>query len=264
MAERFSWHAYLELTRLHKGILGNTLVFWPSAWGLTMAAYTTALPTKTLITRLAAYAVATLIFHSSGCVWNDILDVNLDKKIERTKHRPLPSGRAPLRGAYILYGALVCSLVALLFLTKGYTFIFGVVGISILSPLYPMMKRWTWWPQAWLGLVMNWGLPMAWTSSTGHPPPSFIWVLYIGSGCWTVVYDTIYACQDRKDDAREGIKSTAVLFGRRARLILIGFLSAFFLCLIHAGVENDHGIAFFAVSCGGTFLHSAWQFMFWD
>ncbi|KAI0764539.1 UbiA prenyltransferase [Trametes elegans] len=255
---------YFELTRLHKPFMGNTLMFWPCAWGLTMAARAVALPLPIFAAKLAVFAIGSFLLHCAVCVLNDICDVDFDRQVERTKDRPLPSGTVSLRGAWLLCATLLVPVLGLMTYGDQLSLILGAIGLFPLHALYPLMKRWTWWPQAWLGLAFNWGIPLGWASVTGHVPPLPIWVLFVGGVCWTIVYDTIYACQDREDDRRVGIKSTALLFGDYVREVLAAMVTALLFCLVYAGWELRQGAGYALLSCGGTLAHSAWQFATWD
>ncbi|KAI0739190.1 UbiA prenyltransferase [Daedaleopsis nitida] len=257
-------HGYFQLTRLHKPFMGNTLMFWPCAWGLTIAARATALPLATYAERLLWFAVGSMLLHSSACVLNDICDVDFDRQVERTKDRPLPSGLVSMRGASILCAALLVPALYILSRCDTLGIAMGLLGVFPLHALYPLMKRWTWWPQAWLGLAFNWGIPVAWISVTGAMPPPAIWVLFLGGVCWTIVYDTIYACQDREDDRRVGIKSTALLFGEHVRTVLAGMVAVLLTCLAYTGVATQQGLAYVLLSFGGALVHTGWQIVTWD
>ena len=199
---------YASLMRLDRPI-GVSLLFWPCAWSVALAGMG---PDRMLLLWLALGAWA---MRSAGCVWNDIVDRDLDARVERTRLRPLASGRASLRGARILLAAL-CLLGLLVLLQLGRTA--QIVAIASLGPvaLYPFMKRITWWPQAWLGLVFSWGAPVGWAAVRGELDPT-AFILWAGSIFWVIGYDTIYALQDREDDALVGIKSSALALGGHAR-----------------------------------------------
>jgi 4-hydroxybenzoate polyprenyltransferase len=200
---------YASLMRLDRPI-GVWLLFWPCAWGVALAGMGPLGPALILWLALGAWAM-----RSAGCVWNDIVDRDLDARVERTRLRPLASGRASLGGAWILLAAL--ALIGLLVLLQlGRTA--QVVALASLAPvaLYPFMKRITWWPQAWLGLVFSWGVLVGWPAVRGELDPA-AFILWAGSVFWVIGYDTIYALQDREDDALVGIKSSALALGRHAR-----------------------------------------------
>ncbi|KAI0657016.1 UbiA prenyltransferase [Cubamyces menziesii] len=255
---------YFELTRLHKPVMGNTLMFWPCAWGLTMAARAVHLPLPIFSVKLAVFAVGSCLLHSSACVLNDICDVDFDRQVERTRDRPLPAGVVSMRGASMLCVSLFVPVLGLLSYGDSLSLILGVIGIFPLHALYPFMKRWTWWPQAWLGLAFNWGVLLTWTSVTGRLPSLPLWVLFFGGVCWTIVYDTIYACQDREDDMRVGVKSTALLFGDYVREVLAVMVAILVLCLAYAGWALHLGVGYAVLSVGGTLIHSAWQLATWN
>ncbi|RPD53168.1 UbiA prenyltransferase [Lentinus tigrinus ALCF2SS1-7] len=255
---------YFELTRLHKPLMGNTLMFWPCAWGLTIAARATSLPLVIFVEKLVWFALGSMLLHSAACVLNDICDVEFDRQVERTKERPLPSGRVSMHGAVTLCVVLLAPALYILSHCDRLGIAMGIIGVFPLHAFYPLMKRWTWWPQAWLGLAFNWGIPVAWISVTGTLPPPAIWVLFTGGVCWTIVYDTIYACQDREDDKRVGIKSTALLFGEHVRSILAIMVAILLACLMYAGFALGQGIGYATLSCGGTLLHTAWQIATWN
>ncbi|EMD35418.1 hypothetical protein CERSUDRAFT_53335 [Gelatoporia subvermispora B] len=257
------WRGWLELTRLHKSIMGNTLMFWPCVWGLTMAAYAVKYPLYQLLVQTIMFGIGSTLLHSAACVINDICDIEFDRKVERCKTRPLPAGVVSVFSAWVLLMLLIIPAMGMLLLTNQKAASVGLVGVFPLHALYPLMKRWTYWPQAWLGLAMNWGFPVAWITITGNTRADVVWVFFLGTVCWTIVYDTIYACQDRKDDVEAGVKSTALLFGDWIRPILMAFAAAFVACLIVAGIRNSQGAGYFVISCGGAALHFIWQFATW-
>ncbi|KAH7922573.1 UbiA prenyltransferase [Leucogyrophana mollusca] len=252
-----------ELMRWHKPFIGNTLTFWPCAWGITMAALANHTPPRSLILQTIKFGISSLLLHSGGCVWNDICDVRFDKQVERTKRRPLPSGRVTTGQAWVLLVLVVTAYAITLPAPNNTTAILGCIWVFPLTGLYPLTKRWTNWPQAWLGLAMNFGFPIAWTSQTGEVQSIVVWTMYLGTVCWTIVYDTMYAVQDRKDDVKAGIKSTAVLFSDWVRPILSIFAASFVALLVFSGIWNGQGPTYFVVSCGGTGIHMAWQLLAW-
>lgn len=198
---------YASLMRLDRPI-GTWLLYWPCAWSVALAGVD---ERWDLFVWLALGAFAT---RSAGCVYNDIIDRELDKRVERTRLRPLASGRVTLRSAWILIGLLcVVGLLVLLQLNR----IASAVALSSLAPvaLYPFMKRITWWPQAWLGLVFSWGALVGWPAVTGSLS-STPFLLWFGSIAWVIGYDTLYAIQDVEDDALVGVKSSARRLGSKA------------------------------------------------
>jgi 4-hydroxybenzoate polyprenyltransferase len=200
---------YASLMRLDRPI-GAWLLFWPCAWSVALAGMGPNGVRLILWLALGAWAM-----RSAGCVWNDIVDRDLDAKVERTRLRPLASGRASLAGAWALLAALaLVGLVVLLQLGRTAQ----IVAVASLAPvaLYPFMKRITWWPQAWLGLVFSWGALVGWPAVRGELGATAV-VLWAGSIFWVIGYDTIYALQDREDDALVGVKSSALALGPHAR-----------------------------------------------
>jgi 4-hydroxybenzoate polyprenyltransferase len=200
---------YASLMRLDRPI-GSWLLYWPCAWSVALAGV---LGRSDLFLWLALGAFA---MRSAGCVYNDIIDKDLDKRIERTRLRPLASGRVSLRSAWLLIG-LLCLIGLLVLLQLNRTA--AIVAIISVAPVgaYPFMKRITWWPQAWLGLVFSWGALVGWPAVTGSLdwPPLLLW---FGSIAWVIGYDTLYAIQDIEDDALVGVKSSARRLGEKAPL----------------------------------------------
>src|SRR5687768_12078979 len=205
---------YASLIRLDRPI-GAWLLFWPGAWAVALAGMGGTLGDPQGWTLIAWLALGAWAMRSAGCVYNDIVDRDLDRMVERTRLRPLASGRVSLRGAWTLLVAM--SLIGLVVLLQLYRTA-QLVALASLAPvaLYPFMKRITWWPQAWLGLVFSWGALVGWPAVTGRIEfPALL--LYAGSIFWVIGYDTIYALQDREDDALVGVKSSARALGRHAR-----------------------------------------------
>ena len=200
---------YASLMRLDRPI-GTWLLYWPCAWSVALASVGGRWDLL-LWLLLGAFAM-----RSAGCVYNDIIDRDLDRQVERTRLRPLASRRVSLRSAWFLIAALsLAGLVVLLQLN----WIAALVALASLVPVaaYPFMKRITWWPQAWLGLVFSWGALVGWPAVTGMLalPPLLLW---FGSIAWVIGYDTLYAIQDKEDDALVGVRSSARRLGDSAAL----------------------------------------------
>jgi 4-hydroxybenzoate polyprenyltransferase len=209
---------YASLMRLDRPI-GTWLLYWPCAWSVALAGV------GGRWDLFAWLALGAFAMRSAGCVYNDIIDRDLDRRVERTRLRPLASGRVSLRSAGILIGALcLIGLIVLLQLNWAA----ATVALCSIAPvaLYPFMKRITWWPQAWLGLVFSWGALVGWPAVTGTLAwPAFL--LWVGSIAWVIGYDTLYAIQDVEDDALVGVKSSARRLGRKAPLgIRLFYLAA--------------------------------------
>ena len=204
-----AWRPYASLMRLDRPI-GTWLLFWPCAWSVALGGV------QGEWALFAWLLLGAFAMRSAGCVYNDIVDRHLDVQVERTKLRPLASGRASVRNAWAL--AIGLSLVGLFVLLQLPRVAQGV-GLISLFPVaaYPFMKRITWWPQAWLGLVFSWGALVGWPAVTGEfALPALI--LWLGSIFWVIGYDTLYAIQDIEDDELVGVKSSARALGDRAQL----------------------------------------------
>ena len=220
---------YALLARFDRPI-GWWLLFWPCAWGVLLAGG--AINRWPLIPLMLIGAIA---MRGAGCVYNDIVDRDLDRQVERTRNRPLASGAVSLRAAWLWLLALcVVGLIVLLQLPLAAQLV-ALASIALVAA-YPFMKRITWWPQAWLGMVFSWGIPVAWVAVRGHfavlPGASDMpmLLLYAGSILWVIGYDTIYALQDLEDDALVGIRSSARRLGGRVR-IGVGLFYTGALCL---------------------------------
>jgi 4-hydroxybenzoate polyprenyltransferase len=213
-----AWRPYASLIRLDRPI-GAWLLFWPGAWSVALAGMgerppaTLGMSGWALVAWLALGAWA---MRSAGCVYNDIVDRDLDRKVERTRLRPLASGRASLAGAWLLLVAMsLIGLVVLLQLQRTAQLV-ALISLALVA-LYPFMKRITWWPQAWLGLVFAWAALVGWPAVDGRMDPA-AFLLWGGAVFWVIGYDTIYALQDKEDDALVGVKSSALALGKYARV----------------------------------------------
>jgi len=222
---------YARLARWDRPI-GFWLLFWPCAFALALAAI--AAPGAGFdIRALILFFVGAVAMRGAGCTFNDIVDTDIDKQVERTWSRPIPSGQVTRKQAWMFLVAQ--SLLGALILVQfnWLTIALGVASLALVA-IYPFMKRITWWPQLFLGLAFSWGALVGWTSQTGSLGLAPI-LLYLGCIVWTIGYDTIYALQDIEDDALIGVKSTARLFGDRARPIVGGFYAATIALWLAAG-----------------------------
>ena len=222
------WQPYFRLARLDRPI-GTWLLFWPCIFGLALGAATRqrglfSAPRDAWF--LFLFAVGAVVMRGAGCTYNDIVDRDVDARVERTRGRPIPSGAITVKQAW-QFAAAQCAIGFIILLClNGFSISLGVLSL-ILIALYPFMKRVTWWPQAWLGITFNWGALLGFAAETGRMTAADL-VLYAGCFFWTLGYDTIYALQDIDDDALAGVKSTALLLGRHARTwILLFYLLAF-------------------------------------
>lgn len=241
---------WIQLTRIHK-FAGTMVLFWPFAWSFTMAARVMHLELPTYMGGLFKGFIGSSLLHSAGCIWNDILDREFDSQVERTKNRPIASGAIGVPGALVFLFIHLAVLFTMIWNFDPHAFQFGVISIVVLPGIYPFIKRISYWPQAWLGLAMNVGVPMAWLSQ-GQGLPLSIITMYAGCWAWTMWYDTIYACQDKRDDVKAGVKSTALLFGDVIKPILTVFASALVVSLWVAGQMNDMGVYYKVISVGGA------------
>jgi len=207
---------FFQLTRLNKPI-GIMLLFWPCAWGLTLAFYFNN-KTDLYLKYLILFFLGSILMRTAGSIFNDIVDKDFDKKVERTKERPIASGKISTFSAF-LYVILFC-LIALVILLQ-FNVLTIVLGASsmILAFSYPFMKRITYWPQLFLGLTFNWGIIMGWTSITNSISIEPI-ILYLSAIFWTLGYDTVYGLQDIHDDEIIGIKSTSIKFKNNVKVFV--------------------------------------------
>jgi len=220
---------FIQLTRINKPI-GFLLLFWPCAWGLTLGYYFNN-ETATYLKYIILFFLGSVLMRSAGCIFNDIVDRDLDKKVERTKKRPIASGKISIVES-VIYIIFLCLLALLILLQFNWLTIALGISSMTLAFAYPFMKRITYWPQLFLGLTFNWGIVMGWTSMINDISIEPI-VLYISAIFWTLGYDTIYGLQDIRDDEIIGIKSTSIKFKNNAK-IFVGtcYTSCVFLVLI--------------------------------
>ena len=199
---------FIELTRLNKPI-GFMLLFWPCSWGLAYA-YNFSQDANLFIYYLILFFLGSVLMRSAGCIVNDIVDKDYDKRVLRTKKRPIASGVISVKKS-LIYVIVLCALALVVLLQFNIFTIFLGIGSMFLAFSYPFMKRITYWPQLFLGLTFNWGIIMAWTSFNNQLSFEILY-LYLSAIFWTLGYDTIYGAQDMSDDEIIGIKSTAIKF----------------------------------------------------
>jgi 4-hydroxybenzoate polyprenyltransferase len=244
---------YLRLVRFDRPI-GTWLLLFPCWWGLTLAAAATDAPVDW---RLAAlFAAGALVMRGAGCTFNDLVDRDFDAQVARTATRPIPSGQISPRQAAVFLGLqLLAGLLVLLQLHLT-AIALGFASLPLIFA-YPFMKRFTYWPQAWLGLTFNWGALLGWAAMTGALawPPA---LLYAAGICWTLGYDTIYAHQDKEDDALIGIKSSALKLGARTRPWVAVFYGLSVLLLTVAGLAAGLGW-FYLLAVAAVAGQMAWQ-----
>jgi 4-hydroxybenzoate polyprenyltransferase len=245
---------YLRLARLDRPI-GSWLLLIPCWWsaGLATIAAHDALPSPW---HLLLFFIGAFAMRGAGCTWNDIVDRDLDGRVERTRSRPIPSGQVSAKqaAAFLVAQALVGLVVLLQF--NRFAIAAGIASLGIVA-VYPFMKRITYWPQIVLGLAFSWGALMGWAARFGRLDAAAI-VLYAGAISWVIGYDTIYAHQDREDDALIGIKSTALLFGARTKPMLALFYGLAVALIGLAGILAGAGAAF-ALGLAAFAAHLTWQ-----
>ena len=208
---------FIKLIRLKKPI-GFMLLFWPCAWGLTLA-YDFSQNLINYFFYLTLFFLGSVLMRSAGCIVNDILDKEFDSKVFRTKDRPIASGKVSVKLA-IFYASTLCFLALLVLLNFNSFTIIIALGSMPLAFTYPLMKRFTYWPQLFLGITFNYGLILGWTSVTGKIDLVPI-IFYLGAIFWTLGYDTIYGYQDIKDDEIIGLKSTSIKFKNKPKYFLV-------------------------------------------
>jgi 4-hydroxybenzoate polyprenyltransferase len=218
---------YIYLMRLHKPI-GIFLLLWPTLWALWLAG-----EGKPNIIIVCIFILGVILMRSAGCIINDFADRKFDRFVERTRDRPLASGKISSRTALVLFFVLLAAAFFLVLLLNRFTILLAFVG-AILAVVYPFLKRITHLPQLGLGLAFSWGIPMAFAAIMNTVPDKS-WILFIAAVIWPVIYDTMYAMVDREDDEKIGVKSTAILFGKWDRGIIATFQLIFILLLIECG-----------------------------
>jgi len=201
---------YLRLSRADRPI-GTWLLLLPCWWGLTLAMLSDGRAGWHDLWILAGCAIGACLMRGAGCTWNDITDRDIDGSVARTAARPIPAGHVSVRGAFLWVCAQSLAALTILLTFNGAAIALGVLALVPVA-IYPFAKRFTWWPQIFLGLAFNWGALLAWTAHTGQLALPAV-LLYLAGMAWTLFYDTIYAHQDAEDDALIGVKSTARLFG---------------------------------------------------
>ena len=223
---------FIELTRLKRPI-GYMLLFWPCAWGLTLA-YDFSKNLNNYFFYLLLFFLGSVLMRSAGCIVNDISDKEFDKKVERTKNRPLASNKVSIKLAFF-YTIILCTLAFFVLINfNNLTIILALFSMP-LAFTYPLMKRFTYWPQLFLGITFNYGLVLGWTAIQGEINVTVI-IFYLGAIFWTLGFDTIYGYQDLKDDEIIGIKSTSIKFKKKPKLFLIICYLIFVISLILVGI----------------------------
>jgi 4-hydroxybenzoate polyprenyltransferase len=248
---------YLRLMRLDRPI-GTWLLFWPCMLGLLLGATEGDRPFSTLrdLWLTVLFGVGSVVMRGAGCTYNDIVDRDIDAKVARTRGRPIPSGAVSLRNAWLFLAAECLVGLAILVRLNLFSIELGAASLALVAA-YPFMKRITWWPQAWLGLTFNWGALLGFAAQTATIDVADA-MLYAGLFFWTLGYDTIYAHQDKDDDALIGVKSTARLLGERSSKWILGFYTAAFTLILASGFTEHAGWPFVVVMLAAG-AHLLWQ-----
>lgn len=243
---------YAQLMRLHRPI-GSLLLLWPVLWALWFAG---AGRPNALV--FVVFVAGVVLMRSAGCVINDYADRGFDPHVERTRDRPLASGRVSPREALVLFVLLSLIAFMLVLSMNRLTILLSFVGAA-LAASYPFMKRWTHFPQFYLGAAFGWGIPMAFAAQTGALPAD-AWILFAANIFWAAAYDTAYAMVDRDDDIKIGVKSTAILFGRADRLMVAVFHALTLGLLIWVGARNLLGLPYYMglAAAAGLALYQQW------
>ena len=254
---------FIELTRLKRPI-GYMLLFWPCAWGLTLA-YDFSKNLNDYFFYILLFFLGSVLMRSAGCIVNDILDKEFDKRVSRTKTRPIASGKISIKLAlaYVVFLCFIALLVLLNFNT--FTIILALCSMP-LAFSYPLMKRYTYWPQLFLGITFNYGLILGWVCIANEIELVPI-ILYIGAIFWTLGFDTIYGYQDIKDDEIIGVKSTSIKFKTNPKLFLIICYSIFIISLITTGFFMNFSSIFYIflfIPILHLFLYQIYNFNFKD
>jgi 4-hydroxybenzoate polyprenyltransferase len=248
---------YLRLMRLDRPI-GTWLLFWPCVLGLALGATAGDRPFSSVHDwwLVVLFAAGSIVMRGAGCTYNDIVDRAIDAQVARTRGRPIPSGAVSVPRAWMFVAAQCLAGLAILLQLNLYSIALGAASLLLVAA-YPFMKRITWWPQAWLGLTFNWGALLGFAAETGGLDTGAL-MLYAGLFFWTLGYDTIYAHQDKDDDALIGVKSTARLFGESSRSWILGFYAASFTLVLASGFTEHAGWPF------GILMLAAGAHMLWQ
>ena len=232
---------FIELTRLKRPI-GYMLLFWPCAWGLSLA-YNFSNDLNIYFFYIILFFFGSVLMRSAGCIVNDIVDKEFDRKVFRTKNRPIASGKISIKLA-LTYAILLCFIALMVLLNFNYFTILLALGSMPLAFSYPLMKRYTYWPQLFLGITFNYGLILGWVCITNKMELIPI-ILYVGAIFWTLGFDTIYGYQDIKDDEIIGVKSTSIKFKKNPKLFLMISYSIFIISLILVGILMEFKYLFY-------------------
>ena len=247
-------YQFANLLRLNKPI-GIFLLFWPCAWSLAMTQWFV-LNNYLFIKYLILFFIGSIIMRSAGCVYNDIIDKKIDIKVQRTKNRLIASGKITIKTAWLVILLLLIPAVIILFQFNNFSKILGLSS-GLLIVTYPFMKRITFWPQLFLGFTFNWGVLLGWSVFFENLTIETI-ILYMAGVFWTLGYDTIYALQDRRDDLKIKVKSTAIKFGHDLKNFLFFCYISLITLLIALGLLTDRSFLYFVLIVIAA-MHLAYQ-----
>ncbi len=247
-------YQFANLLRLNKPI-GIFLLFWPCAWSLAMTQWFV-LNNYLFIKYLILFFIGSIIMRSAGCVYNDIIDKKIDIKVQRTKNRLIASGKITIKTAWLVILLLLIPAVIILFQFNNFSKILGLSS-GLLIVTYPFMKRITFWPQLFLGFTFNWGVLLGWSVFFENLTIETI-ILYMAGVFWTLGYDTIYALQDRRDDLKIKVKSTAIKFGHDLKNFLSFCYISLITLLIALGLLTDRSFLYFVLIVIAA-MHLAYQ-----
>ena len=245
---------FLELTRLKRPI-GYMLLFWPCLWGLTIA-YNFSINIQFFMKYALLFFLGAILMRSAGCIVNDIFDKNFDSKVERTKNRPIASGDISIKLG-LFYVLILCGIAFIVLIQFNFFTIILALGSMPLAFTYPLMKRFTYWPQLFLGVTFNYGLILGWTSINSEISIVRM-IFYLGAIFWTLGYDTIYGFQDIKDDEIIGVKSTSLKFKKNPKLFIFLCYLIFIVVLTYLGILMNFNKIYF----GGLILITMHLFIF--
>ena len=232
---------FIELTRLKKPI-GFMLLFWPCTWGLTIG-FNFYQIKELYIINFILFLLGAILMRSAGCIVNDIVDKKYDKKVARTKNRPIASGKISVKLGFI-YAVILCLLAFIVLINFNYFTIYAALISMPLAFTYPFMKRYTYWPQLFLGITFNYGLLLGWTSVNSELNIAPL-IFYLGAIFWTLGYDTVYGYQDINDDEIIGLKSTSIKFKTKSKKFLYVCYSLLILFLIIGGYNMEFNIYYY-------------------
>ena len=245
---------FIELTRLKRPI-GYMLLFWPCLWGLTIA-YNFSMSIQFFMKYALLFFLGAILMRSAGCIVNDIFDKNFDSKVERTKNRPIASGDISIKLG-LFYVLILCGIAFIVLMQFNFFTIILALGSMPLAFTYPLMKRFTYWPQLFLGVTFNYGLILGWTSINSEI--SIVpMIFYLGAIFWTLGYDTIYGFQDIKDDEIIGVKSTSIKFKKNPKFFIFLCYLIFIFILTYLGILMNFNKIYF----GGLILITMHLFIF--